>query len=1200
MKVPREKLEAIFEAAAALETDAQRQEYLGRACPDLELRQEVESLLAAMKDPDSLFETKDDSETPSLDSIPVIEQPGTMIGRYKLLQKVGIGGMGVVYMAEQTEPVKRKVALKIIKLGMDTRQVVARFEAERQALAMMDHPNIAKVLDAGATETGRPFFVMELVRGVPITEYCDKNKLSTAKRLDLFMDVCRAIQHAHQKGIIHRDIKPSNVMVTLHDGNPVAKVIDFGIAKATNHNLTEKTLFTNYSQMIGTPAYMSPEQAEMSGLDVDTRTDVYSLGVLLYELLTGTTPFPSKELLSLGYGEMQRVITQEEPPKPSTRMSSMQNEQRTVVAKNRSIPDATVGDSLKGDLDWIVMKSLEKDRTQRYETVNAMNMDVGRFLKDEAVTAAAPSLAYQVTKFYRRNQRFVQTACVVGILLVLATVVSTMSARRANYMRDIANRARYQEAKAREAAEQLQEGEAEARTKAEGLLRESLIGQSEAWLTSRTRAYQTNVLNALKQARQLPGAEDDLARMRSLAWGALAEPFKKLWSKQGNAVPNAEALTATAYSTDSLAFGYRDGSIKIINIETGQMLQDLVTPTQQPILALAHHEQRDVWISCDAEGTVTIWTLGLGNRVEQSSHKVDFDQNVSALELLTSDRGFLLFSYREAEIWHWPTIDAPEAKEIVLPLSVPQNDFTQVQMVVNLLSHPPIALHPDGTHLAVAYLDASRDRKNLAVWDLDQETQITSLMTDYDFGANSLFGLAFSADGRVLGCANGKNVHTILTKGWNHFARHYVVGTSSSEYALAQSGLAIALGGAGLEIHNTITGDQLFSTTRDGGMPVFRNGNELLSVRIGRELRRSDTHLRWDATCFRVANSPYLSVLTTDNGQPNGASFSPDSQSIAISGINSLVVKNLRAFTTQVMEVERGDSASDWVMYEDPAFSPKGHLLAATYHSTGKEYGVRFWNVQTGRIVDTVKFGDGLGFVSFSPSQPFFAAVAGRKLGIWKYQMNTQERPGNIPLAFERVVELSLEQKGVCLAFHPTLNQLAWTEGEINVTQPKVRLFDLDLGKILPFDKSVTSSHYSATLLPQGTHIALSASHTVGGQRRRSIQIWDYMKNELLSERIAEWESSNNSWGLSGLSSSPDGRFLSFRSDDPKELMIFDLRYHEELLSIPSSQNDALWFSDWSSDGNYFMTLGSAGEVNVWHTSRIRQRLGEIGLGWEE
>ena len=393
---------------------AERPVFLLGACgQDADLRQQVETLLHAAEEAEGFMEG-----VTTFDDTQLIEGPGTVVGRYKLLHKVGEGGMGAVYMAEQTEPVTRKVALKIIKLGMDTKQVVARFEAERQALAMMDHPHIAKVHDAGATDTGRPYFVMELVRGLPITEYCDKNKLSTQQRLELFIPVCQAIQHAHQQGIIHRDIKPSNVMVTLNDGSAHPMVIDFGIAKATHQKLTEKTLFTNYSQMIGTPAYMSPEQAEMSKLDVDTRTDVYSLGVLLYELLTGTTPFPTKALMSLGYGEMQRIIAEKEPPKPSTRMSTMEGEQRKSIAKNRSMDVSALGRLFKGDLDWIVMKALEKDRSHRYETVNALVADVRRHLANEPVSAAAPNFSYQWQKFYRRNRKPIH----VGLAIMMGLV----------------------------------------------------------------------------------------------------------------------------------------------------------------------------------------------------------------------------------------------------------------------------------------------------------------------------------------------------------------------------------------------------------------------------------------------------------------------------------------------------------------------------------------------------------------------------------------------------------------------------------------------------------------------------------------------------------------------------------------------------------------------------------------------------------
>src|SRR5881394_179254 len=306
----------------------------------------------------------------------VTEKPGDRIGRYKLLQQIGEGGMGVVYMAEQEEPIRRRVALKVIKLGMDTKSVIARFEAERQALALMENPNIAKIFDAGATESGRPFFVMELVNGIPITQYCDEQRLPTKDRLGLFVEVCSAIQHAHQKGVIHRDIKPSNILVTLHGDKPVPKVIDFGVAKASQQRLTDKTVFTQFQQFIGTPAYMSPEQASLSGLDIDTRTDIYSLGVLLYEMLTGKTPFDAQELLAAGLEEMRRTISEQEPARPSTRLSTMLEGELTTTAKHRQTDAPKLLHLIRGDLDWVVMKALEKDRARRYESASSFASDL--------------------------------------------------------------------------------------------------------------------------------------------------------------------------------------------------------------------------------------------------------------------------------------------------------------------------------------------------------------------------------------------------------------------------------------------------------------------------------------------------------------------------------------------------------------------------------------------------------------------------------------------------------------------------------------------------------------------------------------------------------------------------------------------------------------------------------------------------------
>src|SRR5438067_3333611 len=425
------QLESIF-LAARERPAADRAAYLAEACRgDAGLRARVEALLAAEPDLGGFLEppapTSDFTGAAST-AVPA----GTVIGRYKLHEQIGEGGFGVVFMAEQTHPVRRKVALKVLKPGMDTRQVVARFEAERQALAIMDHPNIAKVLDGGATPWGRPYFVMDLVKGVPVTDYCDQNHLTPRQRLGLFADVCRAVQHAHQKGVIHRDLKPSNVLVTLHDGTPVAKVIDFGIAKATGQRLTDKTLFTHFAQMVGTPLYMSPEQAEMSGLDIDTRADIYSLGVLLYELLTGATPFDQERLRTASFDEIRRIIREEEPPKPSTRITTLGQAATTASTRRRSDP-RRLGRLFRGELDWVVMKCLEKDRNRRYETANGLARDLERYLHDQPVHACPPSAAYRLKKVLRRYRGPVLGAAVVLLALAAGVVASTWQAVRARH-----------------------------------------------------------------------------------------------------------------------------------------------------------------------------------------------------------------------------------------------------------------------------------------------------------------------------------------------------------------------------------------------------------------------------------------------------------------------------------------------------------------------------------------------------------------------------------------------------------------------------------------------------------------------------------------------------------------------------------------------------------------------------------------------
>jgi serine/threonine protein kinase/tetratricopeptide (TPR) repeat protein len=408
--------EEIFYKARSICEPAERAAYLEQAFGgDAAMMASVEALLQADVGASGFMDRPPPGPDATID-VPVGERPGTLIGPYKLLQEIGEGGMGTVFMAEQTEPVRRKVALKLVRPGMDSRQIIARFEAERQALAMMDHPNIAKVLDAGSTATGRPYFVMELVEGIPITDYCDQNHLSPRQRLELFIPVCQAIQHAHQKGVIHRDLKPSNVLVARYDDVPVPKVIDFGVAKATGSRLTERTLFTQYGQLVGTLEYMSPEQAAFNALDIDTRRDIYSLGVLLYELLTGSTPFEKTRLRTAAFDEVLRIIREEEPPRPSTRLST--TEELPSISASRGMEPRQLSGLLRRELDWVVMKALEKDRNRRYESAGAFAADVRRYLDDEPVQACPPSAGYRLRKFVRRNRGMVVASVALAAVLI--------------------------------------------------------------------------------------------------------------------------------------------------------------------------------------------------------------------------------------------------------------------------------------------------------------------------------------------------------------------------------------------------------------------------------------------------------------------------------------------------------------------------------------------------------------------------------------------------------------------------------------------------------------------------------------------------------------------------------------------------------------------------------------------------------------
>ena len=735
--------ETIFSAARQMPPE-DRAAYLDRACGDNgPLRRRVEALLNAAEQAGDFLEV---SAAPMLRrapdvSMPLAEKPGDKVGRYKLLQQIGEGGCGVVYMAEQEEPVRRRVALKIIKLGMDTRNVIARFEAERQALALMDHPNIAKVFDAGATETGRPYFVMELVRGVKITEYCDELQLSIRARLDLFTQVCQAIQHAHQKGIIHRDIKPSNILVTVNDGVPVPKVIDFGIVKATGgQQLTDKTIFTAFEQFIGTPAYMSPEQAVLTSVDIDTRSDIYALGVLLYEMLTGKTPFDANELLAAGLDELRQTIREQEPERPSTRLRTMPDKELSTAAQRRGLNAPKLVSELRGDLDWIVMKCLEKDRACRYETANDLARDIERHWMDEPVVARRPSAAYRLRKFVRRNKVMVTSGAIIGVVMVLGSFLSTWEAIRAR-------QAEREQIRLRQAAEKAQEGEAQQRQHAETLAYSSDMNLAEQAISVDNLGRALELLN-----RHRPATNS--ADLRGWEW-------RYLWR-----MCQSDALYALCQQTNSiyslavshngkwLAVGDgrdEEGGLSIWDLAARQQIVRLPTggggvrvafSFREPLLAFSIVTGRGE----DREYGVRLWDLATRQSVAElalGGHGRSRVQGNACTGLAFSEDGRTLLTAtanpaNEISIWRVPdgrklaVFEAPQRGNIGTPFAVTRD-------------------------LKVAAYESGHQNKMLRVVDLAAGREIWTVRAV----GEGVMSLAFSPNGKLLATGWGYDIETI-------------------------------------------------------------------------------------------------------------------------------------------------------------------------------------------------------------------------------------------------------------------------------------------------------------------------------------------------------------------------------------------------------------------------------------------------------